>query len=348
MSLPASAYLSSARAFFDDLHGRSDPFGYLSSIPALPDPFFEEEWIDFKGQPQNDNDARSIWSKALSGYANMTDGIVLWGIDARKTAPRDIDAASGLRLISDPLAFESKLRDWIRDATNPPTMGVEYQSYANPANEGFVIAFVPQSAHKPHRAEWANKHYYFRAGDDFLIAEPSMLRLLFYPRYAPNFSIRVSLPWLIDASGNTVLCKTVTNMVITNTGNSSAYDIFIDVIHNGRSVFPALPTPWLINSSNWRAINAGSDGISVMALVPLHPGHSLPFIHSSQCEVRLRNRIPNLAPSGLVPTFPELQCTLDVYARDTTRSRYSVSFTESDVENDNRCTKVCSSLSLPF
>ena len=81
------AYLSSARAFFDALAGQQDPFAYLSGLPNPTDPFFEEEWIDFKSQPQNDKEAKPIWSKALSGYANMTDGLIVWGIDARKMPP---------------------------------------------------------------------------------------------------------------------------------------------------------------------------------------------------------------------------------------------------------------------
>lgn len=27
---------------------------------------------------------KKIWSKAISGYANSCDGIIVWGIDARK------------------------------------------------------------------------------------------------------------------------------------------------------------------------------------------------------------------------------------------------------------------------
>jgi hypothetical protein len=45
---------SNARAFIDHIQGQADPFTFLSSIPdpAAPHyPFFEEEWLDFKGWP---------------------------------------------------------------------------------------------------------------------------------------------------------------------------------------------------------------------------------------------------------------------------------------------------------
>ncbi|WP_435007791.1 AlbA family DNA-binding domain-containing protein [Tundrisphaera lichenicola] len=186
---------STAREYFDFIKTHDDPFEYLSSIPdssAPHYPFFEEEWIDFKGDPQDDNDAKKIWSKALSGFANITDGLIVWGVDARKTQPRGIDAACGLRLISDPPVLESKLRDWVRDATNPPVMGVEFFSIIGPGG-GFVVCFVPESGYKPHRAEWAGKHYHYRASDDFLMAEPGLLRTLFYPQAHPQLRIEVDL-----------------------------------------------------------------------------------------------------------------------------------------------------------
>lgn len=191
---------SNARAYFDHIKNQAAPFSFLSDIPASPNtsPFFEEEWLDFKGNPQDDKDAKRIWSKALSGYANITDGLIVWGIDARKTPPRDIDAACGLRLIPDPKAFESKLRDWIRDATNPPVMNVEYASYVGPNDYGFVVCLIPQSNHKPHRAEFADKQYYFRAGDDFLPAEPGLLRTLFYPEIHPSLAIEATLRYLLS------------------------------------------------------------------------------------------------------------------------------------------------------
>ncbi len=168
---------SSAKAFFEFINSKPDPFAFLSSIPDSIDsdsPFSEEEWLDFKGSPQNERDARSIWSKALSGFANITEGLIVWGMDARKTKPRGIDAACGLKLLFDPAAFESRLRDWVRDATNPPVMGVEYRSYPGPTGEGFVICLIPESGYKPHSAEWADKQYYYRAGDDFLPAQPGL------------------------------------------------------------------------------------------------------------------------------------------------------------------------------
>ena len=122
---------SSGRMFFDHIAAFAndqDRYNFLAGIPNGPDPFFEQEWLDFKGYPQAEKDQKRIWSKALSGFANITDGVVVWGIDARPDRATKIDAACGLRLIPNARAFESRLRDWIRDATNPPVIGVDYMT----------------------------------------------------------------------------------------------------------------------------------------------------------------------------------------------------------------------------
>ena len=114
---------SRAKLWFEDLKSLpsdADRFKFLADIPSRLDPFFEEEWIDFKGKPKDEEDTKQIWSKWLSGYANVTDGLIVWGIDARKTPPRNIDAACKLSLISDPQVFESRLRELAGDATNYP------------------------------------------------------------------------------------------------------------------------------------------------------------------------------------------------------------------------------------
>lgn len=235
---------SNARAFFEFIKKQPNAYQYLLSIPD-PDadhhPFFEEEWLDFKGCPSDnkfaskidDKGAKKIWSKALSGYANITDGLIIWGIDARKAKPRDIDAACGLRLIPNPDVFESKLRDWIRDATNPPVMGVEYLAVPGPDGPGFVVCFIPESRHRPHRAEVADKHYYYRAGDDFLIADPGLLRTLFYPHIRPRLRVVVMLGSQAYGSEVDDLKVAVTARIfVLNDGTHSANNLCVVLDHD--------------------------------------------------------------------------------------------------------------------
>jgi hypothetical protein len=139
----------------------------------------------------------------------------------------------------------------------------------------------------------------------------------------------------------TITGNLIPMMEISNSGNASAHDIFVECSHNGKDAFPKLPDPWLINRSHWKVIEYGIDRLSVMALVPLHPSHSLPFIEGAAFFVRLRNKIPDLCTSPLLLTFSDLRLTLNVYARDAAPARYSASFSEQDFDDANSCVKEC-------
>ncbi len=293
---------SNAKLFFEELRQKADPFQFLSDIPAsyATNPFFEEEWLDFKGAPQNNVDAKKIWSKALSGYANITDGLVIWGIDARKTQPRNIDAACGLRLVTDPDVLGAKLRDWIRDATNPPVMGVEYQSYKGSNGQGFVVCYVPESRHKPHRAEEANRQYYYRAGDDFLAAEPGLLRVLFYPQVQPHLELEVKLSHhprlknildryettqqrgdydVLKGSSSIISCV----VSLHNTGTATAKDVYVRMNSTPYSFPNAIPF------SDWQRRLGEWCGVAVRAMSPVHPGDLQPVFSCSLDSITLRS-----------------------------------------------------------
>ena len=337
-------YISSARAFFEDLTSRSDPYEYLAELPNPQNslyPVFEQDWLDFKSYTPDEKHAKRIWSKALSGFANLTDGIIVWGIDARKTPPRDIDAACGLNLVNDPAAFESKLRDWIRDATNPPVMGVDYKKIIGPNGDGFLLCFIPESTHKPHRAEWADRQYYYRASDDFLPADPAMLRLLFYPRYSPSFEIAVEMAYMIERLTHETICKLNVNMYIENSGNESARDVCIGVLCDVSGHSPNVPNPWLHNSNNWKLINVLGSNLVVMSTIPLHPGYTLRFVHSTPWMPPLRNLRPNIAASKLLPQFQDILFHFHVYAHDATHTKYMTSFSQDDFDSANPCRKIC-------
>ncbi len=329
---------SSARLFFDHLRGLlsdTERYAYLEGIPSRPDPFFEEEWIDFKSNPQNDGEAKKIWSKALSGYANLTsltDGLVVWGINARKTEPRGVDAAFELRLVPDPPRFESKLRDWIRDATNPPVMGVEYLSVPGPNGEGFVVCIVPESLHKPHRAEWSNKQYYYRAGDDFLPAEPAMLRNLFYPRFSPAFRIEVQLEVHEGNVNGRPTPRLRLAAVIHNSGNSTARDVLIVASTTARMQ----TRPWLFPEETFWSLRPGnSSSLLLMAKLPLHPDLACQVGTSEYWQTSLR------PDAQFRPAFMDFVVRFYIYCSDSEYQQHEVSFTQDDLLSVDTISKVC-------
>jgi hypothetical protein len=334
-------------AFFDYVRSQGDPFAYLSSIPdqnAPHYPFFEQEWLDFKGYPKDDNDAKKIWSKALAGYANITDGLIIWGIDARKTPPRDIDAASNLRLVPDPHAFESKLRDWIRDATNPPVMSVEYKAYPGPgpAGEGFVICFIPKSDHKPHRAEWASHQYYYRAGDDFLPAQPGLLRTLFYPESSPHLRVEASLTYQLqpkdvaESYAKEPKPEMLVHLLNTpprvslearvyNAGTAMAKNVFIVV----QATNVNLPPGWQ-KGSDWHNRTTPIGQVAFEAQRPLHPGDiSMLF----RIDYQNRFSTKRLEESRVIPAINDISMRFLLYADNARPQSVTVAISDEDVVN---------------
>jgi hypothetical protein len=342
---PSNQTLSSARAYFEHIRGQADPFAFLSDIPstARPEPFFEEEWLDFKGRPQDERDAKKIWSKALSGYANITEGLIIWGIDARVTPPRGIDAASGLRLITDPYAFESKLRDWIRDATNPPVIGVEYQSYPGPSTEGFVVCLVPESNHKPHRAEFADKHYYFRAGDDFLIAEPGLLRTLFYPQIRPFLSVEISLHYhltptdLADAYRESPSVDLFNDLVNSRSSLEYSVKLYNNGAATAKDVYVVLQTEDELNyhqGSDWSMRPNPQGKVAFEARRPFHPGEVIDLFRAG-FQREYHNRTKERDGWEIIPHFPPKQLRFLLYAENADRQDVAVTFVPEDLDYES-------------
>lgn len=334
---------SSALNFLTELRNHPDPYRILAAIPERynSDPFFEEEWIDFKSNPQA-NSTREIWSKALSGFANIADGMIIWGINARKTPPRNIDAAFSLVPVPDPALLQNTLRDLIRDATNPPVIGVQYLSVPGPSGAGFLVCYIPQSPHRPHRAEFAGRQYYWRAGDDFLTASPELLRLLFYPKSAPYLWLTTILsyepakppiehghPVRAGQSSSEYLyppriCTLKYEVNLHNTGTSTAKDMFV-VIQN---------TDHLTTSH----------GSSFSVSRSLHP-QDITLLFTAD----FKNQVPyDLIPFSIAsdqskyikPSFiPEL-LNITIYAENIPPQKFSVTFQPDDFHGQNFVSKI--------
>ncbi len=321
---------STAGVWLEELRKQQDPVKFLIDIPTRPDPFFEEEWIDFKGNPKDDNDLKRIWSKALSGYANIIDGLVVWGIDARRTPPRNIDAACGLNLIPDPHALESRLRTLARTATNPPVMGLEYQSYQGPTG-GFVVCLIPESGHRPHRAEFADNRYYYRAGDHFRQAEPGLLRVLFYPKFNARFRLSARLSMLLTSQGPETKARLRSEISLINDGTASASDVVIVANHTINQQWYMAFSP----SQYWKQSAVSSTIVNKATLqcqIPIHPGFP--------SQVFTIDWKPSgFSPEGY-PLFPEHVINLYIYAKDMEYAQYESRFRSSDLAGPDTCEKL--------
>jgi hypothetical protein len=257
---------SNARAFFDGFLAQPDRFGYLAGLVTSPPSVFETEWLEFKGQPQP-NDVLKIWSAAVSGFANTEGGVIVWGIDCRRT--EGVDAASGLALLDDPLALKSVLQTNINNTTDPPVQGIDIEVVAGPGGEGFLVCFIPESTNKPHRSEQQkNKPYMIRCGDSFVIPSPSLLRAMFYPKVAPNLRILVhakhggNLP--VEWNEPRAPPYVALIVEIENRGSISAANLFVACSSRRAGTWIAIDPAWTATRS--------SEGAGLTSSAILHPG----------------------------------------------------------------------------
>lgn len=258
---------SSAEVFFDKIMSlpETDRAAYLRKLVNSNPPTYEEEWRDFKGASKiSHDDVKKTWSKALSGFGNTEGGVLLWGIDARKTGPENLDAASGLSYVVDPLAFKSRLMELHHTATEPPVAGVRVEPIPDPANsrEGFVICLIPESRAKPHRAEYcAGKPYYIRAGDNFVMPSPALLRNLFYPHIRSHLWVEVAVTYkrLTDVDADVRV-----ELRLHNAGPATAREILVVVQSDEMPGLPGAQDGW--------ALMPNAQGFGIHAFQPLHPG----------------------------------------------------------------------------
>ncbi len=109
-------------------------------------------------------------SKIISGFANSTGGIVIWGIEA-KTNTEGQDVAKAKRPIKELTKFLNLLNRLEGQAVTPTVTGIEHKKIVISDDTGFIKSFIPQSDSAPHMANFSEKHYYKRSGDSFYQCE---------------------------------------------------------------------------------------------------------------------------------------------------------------------------------
>jgi hypothetical protein len=163
--------------------------------------FVDERWVedlhlDFKApESMKNRDARRDFAKALSGFANSDGGVIVWGVDARKTSEEEADAACGLKLIEGIKAFVSDLQTLTGQAANPSVDGVLHEALEIPdaRGRGYAKTLVPASESTPHMAKLAEDRYYKRNGSSFKRMEHFDLEDMFGRRPKPKLDLYTDL-----------------------------------------------------------------------------------------------------------------------------------------------------------
>lgn len=152
----------------------------------------EDLFLEFKtaNYPNIVDFDKKNFSKCLSGFANSSGGILIWGISAKEQKNK-ADVANELKPIQDLISFENYLKKNEGNAIVPLIEGVEYRRIFESDNSGYLLVYIPQSERAPHMGLFADKRYYKRSGDSFYMCEHFDLIDMLNRRTSPKVEIEL-------------------------------------------------------------------------------------------------------------------------------------------------------------
>lgn len=151
----------------------------------------ESLWLDFKvpkNSALNSTDDKRTLARALSGFANSSGGLIIWGIDARKNDD-GVDCAVDLKPIDNIKLFVSRPNALTGDGVDPTVAKVAHRSIGSERGNGYVLSLIPESEIGPHMAKLGEDRYYKRSGDSFYKMEHYDVADMFGKRNKPKLRI---------------------------------------------------------------------------------------------------------------------------------------------------------------
>lgn len=145
--------------------------------------------IDFKQKRDSrhsqisDDDKKNL-AKAVSGFANSSGGVLVWGIEDRNMSPKPIEGIE---------EFIQSLLELAPLLTDPIVQGIDGDCIMAGDRGGFGVVFIPESFLPPHRVilnhRKVKNHYYIRSGGSFVVATHTQLEDMFGRRPKSNLSL---------------------------------------------------------------------------------------------------------------------------------------------------------------
>jgi len=132
----------------------------------------QEEHVNLEFKTANTSDLshfddRKNLAKALSGFANSSGGLLVWGVVAAKNVEQ-IDCAIAVSEIPQVRLFVGRLNTLTGQAVSPIVDGVPHKAIVSNGEAGFAVTMVPESESGPHMAKCREDRYYKRSGDRFM------------------------------------------------------------------------------------------------------------------------------------------------------------------------------------
>ena len=137
--------------------------------------------------PKVGKDTRVHLAKACSGFANTNGGILLYGISTTKHSHSGLDVMTQLEPVGSVKSFAQQIDNSIPSLSTPApnTHSVKVIKEKPNATRGVVLVHIPKTVGDPVQSNIDNL-FYFRSGDDFVVAPYEMIKRLFAATESPD------------------------------------------------------------------------------------------------------------------------------------------------------------------
>ncbi len=146
-------------------------------------------------------DEKGAFAKAVSGFANGSGGVVLWGVEWKDLGHRENPGKPRLLGVRRCQHLKAVFDSSGKDATDRPAavenIAIPTQKCEEQQADGIVVSFVPESDLTPHRARWGPSdimdHYFRRYSDSFRVLTHAELEDMFGVRQRPSLTPQLAM-----------------------------------------------------------------------------------------------------------------------------------------------------------
>lgn len=174
-----------------------DSLGSISDIHELIDNGEAENlYLECKSprspsSPQVDRGLRCQLSEAISGFANSSGGVIIWGVATDNNSRPGLDILKQVESIGNIRMFAQRVDSAIAilalpSVKAPPTKVL----LANPKDtKGVAVTLIPQATGDPVQALGSEYPYWLRASDEFVKMPHDVLKRMFSATSGPDLSV---------------------------------------------------------------------------------------------------------------------------------------------------------------
>lgn len=136
--------------------------------------------------PKVGKDTRLHLAKACSGFANTNGGIIIYGMSTTKHGHSGLDVMTQLEPIGNVKSFAQQIENAIPSLTTPSFMcSVKVVRQNASDTRGIVLVHIPKAQSDPVQSN-VDSLFYYRSGDDFVVAPYEMIKRLFAATESPD------------------------------------------------------------------------------------------------------------------------------------------------------------------